>query len=268
MLKRLRALPELIKLMGVAQTLKLAVGWLFAKERIHVRVRGIDTPIAIRRHDSDIYVFRDALLRKDSDPSLDAPPRFIIDGGANVGYTTMLYASRYPDATIVAVEPAVETAKILRRHCQSYPNVHIVEAGLWSRPCHLGVVGKDGNSFAWQVKEVSPDTPGAVPSVTIAGLIEDFGMESVDLLKLDIEGAELQLFSASDLDWISRVRVLAIELHGTDAERMVESAMQARSFSSERSGEKIFFRNTAAPNPARTRRISGQAARKPIPEAL
>ena len=260
MLKRLRSMPDLMKLLGIGQTLKLTLGWLFAKEKIHLRVRGIGALISIRRHDSDIYVFRDALLRKDSDPSLDAAPRFIIDGGANVGYTTLLYASKYPDATIVAVEPAAETAKILRQHCRRYPNVHIVEAGLWHRPCRLGVVGTDGNSFAWQVREVSPDTPGAVRAVTIPGLIEEFGMDSVDLLKLDIEGAELQVFSAIDLSWIDRVRVLAIELHGTDAERTVESAMKARSFSRERSGEKMIFRNTAAANPVSPSRISRQAA--------
>ncbi|MFN0318367.1 MAG: FkbM family methyltransferase [Burkholderiales bacterium] len=245
MLKRLQSLPALVGMMGTGQTLKLAAGWLLARKTIQIRVNDVSTPITIRRDDSDIYVFRDALLKRDSDPTLDEQPRFIIDGGANVGYTTALYASKYPNAVIVAVEPAAQTAKILRRHCRPYPNVHVVEAGLWSHPCTLGVHGSDGNSFALQVREVPPGTPGAVRAVTIPGLMRDFGMDSVGLLKLDIEGAELQVFSAPDLGWIDRVRVLAIELHGPRAERAVESAMEIRGFSKQRSGEKIVFRNTS-----------------------
>lgn len=109
--KRLQALPRLVKVLGIGQTLNLMLGWVLARKEIRIRVNGILTPISIRRHDSDIYVFRDDLLKRDSDPSLDAVPRFIIDGGANVGYTTLLYANKYPDATIVAVEPAAETAR-------------------------------------------------------------------------------------------------------------------------------------------------------------
>jgi hypothetical protein len=37
--------------------------------------------------------------------------------------------------------------------------------------------------------------------------------ENIDLLKLDIEGAEREIFGASDLDWMARTNAIIIELH-------------------------------------------------------
>ena len=51
-----------------------------------------------------------------------------------------------------------------------------------------------------------------VPGKTVDKIIEDFGIQSVDILKVDIEGSEKEVFENSLL-WIKKVNSIVIELH-------------------------------------------------------
>jgi hypothetical protein len=53
----------------------------------------------------------------------------------------------------------------------------------------------------------------SIQAVTVESLMKDHGMSSIDILKLDIEGAEKKVFSANDTSWLSKVRVIICELH-------------------------------------------------------
>lgn len=62
--------------------------------------------------------------------------------------------------------------------------------------------------------ETTADDPAAMKTITISKLLQDSGFEEIDLLKIDIEGAEKEVFGAADVDeWLSKVRILTIELH-------------------------------------------------------
>src|SRR5262245_14031180 len=78
-----------------------------------VKVPGIGGKLSIRPRTSDRYVFEQIFLDEDYALSADLNPRFIVDGGANVGYASIYFAHRYPDAEIVAIEPDAENFQIL-----------------------------------------------------------------------------------------------------------------------------------------------------------
>lgn len=62
--------------------------------------------------------------------------------------------------------------------------------------------------------ETTADDPNAFKTVTVAKLLKDSGFDEIDLLKVDIEGAEKEVFGAADVDeWLPKVKVIAIELH-------------------------------------------------------
>ena len=62
--------------------------------------------------------------------------------------------------------------------------------------------------------ETTADDPAAFRTTTIGKLLADSGFNEIDLLKIDIEGAEKEIFAAPDVDdWLSKVNVLTIELH-------------------------------------------------------
>ena len=59
----------------------------------------------------------------------DFKPRFIIDGGANVGYASVFFANRYPNVEkILAIEPEIENFTMLKYNTQYYPQVESVES--------------------------------------------------------------------------------------------------------------------------------------------
>ena len=54
---------------------------------------------------------------------------------------------------------------------------------------------------------------GTIRGITMNELFDEFGIDRIDLLKLDIEGAEKEVFGSGPTAWLDRVGVIAIELH-------------------------------------------------------
>src|SRR3974390_1863547 len=110
-----------------------STSWAFGHPaEITVPVEGIKHPVHIRMRTSDAGVFEDALVKKEYEYPVSFLPRTIIDVGANCGMTTIFYANRYPNATIVAVEPEESNYSALIKNTQSYANVVPLHAALWN----------------------------------------------------------------------------------------------------------------------------------------
>ena len=62
--------------------------------------------------------------------------------------------------------------------------------------------------------ETTAEDPAAFRTTTVGKLLAESGFDEIDLLKVDIEGAEKEVFGAPDVDeWLPKVKVLTIELH-------------------------------------------------------
>jgi FkbM family methyltransferase len=132
--------------------------------------------------------------------------RRVLDLGANVGFASILFAERYPAAEIVAVEAAPDTFARLDANVAGLPSVCAL---------HLAV-GSDDPVYidlALPSAERQASRRGVVvPSKTLARLLDDLGWDQVDLMKIDIEGAEHAVFADPAM---SRVRAIVGEMHGT-----------------------------------------------------
>lgn len=138
-------------------------------------------------------------------------PKAIVDFGANIGAASIWLAKKYDGARIIAVEPSPDNARLLRVNADAN-GVHldVIEAAVssWDGDGFFDAgqepnVGHLGNSGA-TVRVVTPETVLAkLPPGT-----------PVDLVKMDIEGAEGDVLSA-DSDWLRRVNALIIEFHPT-----------------------------------------------------
>lgn len=170
--------------------------------------------LIVRKRTSDEAVFRDIFLFREYDISFDFVPEYIIDAGANVGYFSVLYSSKFPNAKIIAIEPESSNFEVLTKNIEKFPNVHAVNAGLWPTSTFLKVVDlqKTGN-WGFVVKEVSNSEKYDVKTVTVSELLERYNFDRIDILKIDIEGAEKELFSENYESWLGKVRVIIIELH-------------------------------------------------------
>jgi hypothetical protein len=92
---------------------------------------------------------------------------------------------------------------------------------------------------------VDDNTPGSVASDTVPALIDLLPGKHCDLLKLDIEGAELGVFTMPDLSWIERVSVILIETHGAEARNAVNFAASLFGMKIEQVGEKVMLSRSA-----------------------
>ena len=192
----------------VRRGLKQPVGVEFA-----VRAPGFQHAFILRAGTSDLNVLQQIVVNGEADFLLDRSPVFIIDAGANIGLTSVTFARRYPASTIVALEVDESNFALLRRNALHYPNVIPLRAALWSHAEFVRIRNPDAEAWAFQVERASADDPGAIPATTVWQLVEEFRASEVSLLKLDIEGSELEVLSEGDTSWIERTKTLAVELH-------------------------------------------------------
>lgn len=130
----------------------------------------------------------------------------VIDGGANIGTFACWIKWLRPQAHVIAVEPCRESIEYLRKNLQnaSKPDVTVVEAALGRETNRSVMIGGEFSDCM----RTTEDSGQAVAVVPLADLIGDH----VDLLKLDVEGAELDaLLSAGD--GLRRVHRTVLEYH-------------------------------------------------------
>jgi FkbM family methyltransferase len=181
---------------------------------VEVRLPGLRHPVTLRTRTSDVEVLDQLLVYGELDGVRPDAPRFIVDAGANIGLATLLFANRYPDATIVAVEVDTNNAAVLRRNVARYANIHVVNAALWHHDGFVRITNPSDPAWAFTVEEASEGEAGAIPATTIPTILDRFGASRIDLLKVDIEGSERELLGGGRAAvWIDRVEMLAIELH-------------------------------------------------------
>ena len=168
--------------------------------------------VAIRRGTSDTAVFRQVFVERHYELPFGRSlhgngPALIVDTGANVGFSTLFFSQRFPFARIIAIEPDPGNFAALEQNVAGIATVTTMRAALWWRREPLASHDPGIGEWGYQVR---PGTDSAIPVVTLEELTA--AEQRVDLLKLDIEGAELELFSHAS-GWIDRVDAIAVELH-------------------------------------------------------
>ena len=158
---------------------------------------------------SDLAAFRH-VFGGAYDFELPPQPRLILDLGANVGYASAFFALHHPTARVMAVEPEPSNVVLLRRNVAALPRVDVVEGAAWPSSGHVSLY--DPGKGQWGMRVQAAGETGNVRAVTIAELLERVDADWVDLVKIDIEGSERELF-AENTGWLERVGVLVIELH-------------------------------------------------------
>ena len=144
-------------------------------------------------------------------------PKLILDCGGNIGCAAVYFAVKYPSAQIYSVEPEKDNFKMLKFNTALYDNIHPIKSALWNKETFIRVEESTlykNNPQAFMTFETTADDPDAFKTITVGKLLAESGFDEIDFLKVDIEGAEKEVFGAPDVDeWLSKVKVLVIELH-------------------------------------------------------
>ncbi|KAA5802402.1 FkbM family methyltransferase [Alkalicaulis satelles] len=135
----------------------------------------------------------------------------IIDGGGNIGTAAIWFADQFPEAHIVSIEPDHDNFKLIEINCQGL-KVSPVHAAIGAKNGWLVVV--DPGRGEWGYVTRTEGEGEKVRSITMKSLVDEFiglGFEPF-LLKLDIEGAEKDLFEG-EADWFDRFPYIMVETH-------------------------------------------------------
>jgi FkbM family methyltransferase len=146
------------------------------------------------RHVMDVAVLREVYVNKEYEWFPVQDPKVIVDLGAHFGDTTLYYHAQFPEACIIAVEPAPENFARLQKHVAGIKNIICLNAAVGSSNGTIKLnIGKSslGHSV---VKRSESDTEIEVPLMTLESILVQAKATHIDLVKFDIEGAEFDAF--------------------------------------------------------------------------
>lgn len=114
----------------------------------------------------------------------------IIDCGANMGLSVLFFSRYYPDARIIAFEPEQNIVDVLEKNIKSFElnQVELHTSAVWDEKTSLEFF-TDGGMGGSVTNQYTEQKPVSIPTERL----KDFLIERVDLLKMDIEGAELKV---------------------------------------------------------------------------
>lgn len=229
---------SLVSLFGIRGALRFSAQWALGSPLISARVQELGRDVLIRRFDSDINVLLQILVDRECEQSLPFEPRFIVDAGAYTGYSALFFAHRYPNARIVAIEPNQANFDLLRQNCADLPNITPVHGALWYRQEQLDLGNQGDASWTFQVRPAAAEGAGLVRGYSVDELMRSFEAPEIDILKIDIEGAEREVFTMGERGWLDATRSMIIETHGPECERALNDVASTRNFSVSQTGEK------------------------------
>jgi FkbM family methyltransferase len=211
---KLRNLLAYCREFGVYGALSFLNQRKLGKTIYELKIKGYKNKIYCRAEGSDFAVLRQVIGHKDAAVTLNCSPDFIVDAGANVGYSSLLFAKMYPNATIVAVEPESTNCEMFRKNCSAYKNIHLIKGAIWSHRTILQISNPQALDFEFQVTEFQGSSSSEkIDAYGIIDFKKKYGNRRINLLKLDIEGAEYQIFSSNYQDWLPFVDNIIVELH-------------------------------------------------------
>lgn len=202
------------------------------RDPVALKLRTLPHPFYVRVGTSDAEQVVHSILREVyAYRAPSGPVNLIIDAGANVGDTSVWYAARFPTAKIVAIEPDPGNYATLLKNCAPYgERIKAIRAALWPTKGGNLVVVSGGDSCSITVRESSEAGNITCPMIDIPTILAELGAGEIDILKIDIEGTELPLFSRDCDEWLLRTRNMFIETHSDEARDVVLASANRNGF--------------------------------------
>ena len=148
----------------------------------------------------------------------DIEAEVILDIGANIGIASTYLATRFPQAQIFSFEPVPANFAILKDNVAQFRNV---------QP-HAVALGRENGSFEMFTSDTETNLGGysfhsagsnvsrkvRVEVRSAESMMRELALDHADVIKIDTEGAEYDILTSLDKNFLSRVKWIYGELHG------------------------------------------------------
>lgn len=212
----------------------------------NILLPNIQHPFSIRNNPFDLATLEEVLLQKSYQLPFSINPKYIIDAGGNIGLTAIYFANQFPNAHIISIEPDADNFKVLLRNTHPYVNINAVQKGVWYKNAFLKVIDKGLGNNSFTVQEVEEKNGFDVEAIGVAEILTEYNWPYIDILKIDIEGSEKELFEKNVDSWLPKTKILFVELHDRmkpGCSAAVFKAISQYHFSCEIIGENLLFEN-------------------------
>jgi len=218
--------------------------------------------LCLRRYGSDFAVFKQVFLEKEYLPLVSfvkmqvemSEVKYVVDAGANIGCTTIYLKKVFPTASIISIEPDTQNFQALVKNItiNQLAEVHPVQGGLWSSNEWLTTHHnfRDGRDWSIAVRpapvDQSIEARTAIQGITLDYLLSQYHFPQIDVLKMDIEGAEQVIFQPDGhvSDFLERVHFIGMETHPElGGQQKVLDTLHAYGFTFFFAGESLIAQN-------------------------
>jgi FkbM family methyltransferase len=196
---------DLIKILVRSRSLRFTADMLRQSPTSSLaRLRWAGRDIFYRSGTADPFVLHQVLLRSGKKAEYYLPavlrPKTILDIGSNVGASIIYFHRQFPDANIFGFEPDPDTFRVLQKNVGHLPGVTIFNYGLGATNQRIVVRADRVNFGAFTTSGRFKDRghPPADVECEVRRLddvLREIGIAQIDLIKIDCEGAEAEVFS-------------------------------------------------------------------------
>lgn len=164
-------------------------------------------PFTIHVHyPTDFAVIHEVFIDREYDKFQNLNPGIIFDLGSNVGASVKFYNILYPNANVFSFEPNPEIFKWLQENTKDNSNNHINNCAISSKTDKLDFYIDSDSNLASSLQQRKQSVKKiSVDSYTLKDLLDKIEINKIDLLKIDVEGAEAEIFKIFDCRLISNI---------------------------------------------------------------
>ncbi|RPG55690.1 MAG: FkbM family methyltransferase [Flavobacteriales bacterium TMED235] len=141
----------------------------------------------------------------------------IFDLGANIGIESIRFRKFFPGAKIISIEPNKENYEILKKNLKNDNNLIHLNIAVWNKKTKLQLkkssdINSESFSYYLPINLDDKKTLDLVKADSMTNILNFHSISEIDILKIDIEGAEQHVFDNSADTWIHKINSIVIEV--------------------------------------------------------
>ncbi len=168
--------------------------------------------VMLRPGTCDVITYYDVIIHGLYGKAAPRTASTIIDCGANIGLASAYFLARYPSARVIALEPDPINYSLCRANLRQFGDrAQVLQKALSSRSCRMRSSGNYQGTWASKFQPAPESNGDGIEGVDMGTVLDEYHIATVDILKMDIEGSEVDVLSSGNLSWLERIRSFQIE---------------------------------------------------------
>jgi len=195
-----------------------------------INIAGQKKMITLRRYSGDLDIFFEVFWKHCYVVTQPDKKKIssVLDLGANTGMSAAYFYSCFPEAEFYCLEPDPENVVILKANLGGLvpdDHLHILQAAVGSSDTAGQLVT---SRYAYNSTVLAETGNGDVKVISMTSLLSYFKLQKIDLIKMDIEGAETSVFE--DSGWLRNVHFIFIEFHSEPGLKSGQAKLESTGF--------------------------------------